>query len=157
MKYLLGSISSGSLRTVDILENILWYVRNTKAPNLAISSEIEAEGLELLNSLQAEDVSPEIEEKAFYFLWETLSPALEEIAPPYFYFGSHPGDWADFGFWLFEDWRTMARENGTPVVSEDSQLPDGFTSGEWFQVSDHGNITLYTRENGVDSEIWSIV
>lgn len=34
--------------------------------------------------------------------------------------------------------------------------PDDFT-GEWLHVSDHGNATLYVRENGQDKEIWGIV
>lgn len=156
-KYLIGSVSSGSLRTEDIIENVLWYVRNTKAPNVAIPSDIVKEAQDFLDALQADEVSEDTETDSSEFLNDTLIPALDEISPPYFYFGSHPGDGADFGFWLCEDWRTMARENDTPVVSDDSQLPEDFSGGDWFQVSDHGNLTLNVREKGIDSEIWSIV
>lgn len=32
-------------------------------------------------------------------LLEALFPALESLAPPGHYFGVHPGDGSDFGFW----------------------------------------------------------
>ena len=44
-----------------------------------------------------------IPDEADWFLNETLFDLLNEIAPPNHYFGAHPGDGSDFGFWEIED------------------------------------------------------
>lgn len=37
------------------------------------------------------------------WLFESLYDALDLVAPNGHYFGAHPGDGADFGFWVAED------------------------------------------------------
>ena len=37
------------------------------------------------------------------WLMTDLHNALDDASPEGYYFGSHPGDGADFGYWLFED------------------------------------------------------
>ena len=85
---------------------------------------------------------------------EELFDALDEYAAPYFYFGAHPGDGSDYGYWLSEFWD----ENFDGIKVPDlSAIPQGY-SGEVAVVNDHGNITLYNRgRNGHLYEIWSIV
>lgn len=42
-------------------------------------------------------------EEVSYFLNETLFDAMDELAPEGFYFGAHPGDGSDFGYWRVEE------------------------------------------------------
>jgi hypothetical protein len=43
------------------------------------------------------------QEEVSYYLNETLCDLLGEIAPKGTYFGAHPGDGSDFGFWEEEE------------------------------------------------------
>ena len=38
-----------------------------------------------------------------YILNETIWDAMQEIAPDGYYFGAHPGDGCDYGFWQCEE------------------------------------------------------
>ena len=89
--------------------------------------------------------SPDATEYVFAELFELM----QDHAPAYAYFGAHEGDGADLGFWVdFDDVMECVEQHGEPG--------DGF-EGEWLDVSDHGNATLYFRSDGNDREIWSIV
>lgn len=90
------------------------------------------------------------------FLNETLFDALQEFAAPYFYFGAHPGDGCDYGFWLVEDVAQQVEDNGGLNVSDTSDVPADY-SGEVLHVNDHGNPTLYHADKGHLTEIWSLV
>lgn len=82
-----------------------------------------------------------------------LIDALNEFAPAYGYFGSHPDDGADFGFWLSENWEESF--DGLRVV-DTSEVPAGY-SGEVLHVSCHGNPTLYAAYKGALTEVWALV
>ena len=91
-----------------------------------------------------------------------LQDALGEFTPPYCYFGTHPGDGADFGFWTNDDAIRDAQADDVPVVldARNALLREcpAKHRGEWFHVNDHGNVTLYVRNaRGKSREVWSIV
>ncbi len=94
---------------------------------------------------------------ADYDLNETLFDLLNEFAPPYAYFGAHPGDGSDYGFWLSEDVQQDVKDNGGLVVEDTSEVPEDYR-GEVLHINDHGNATLYyTTESGELVEVWSVV
>lgn len=95
-------------------------------------------------------------EDAGYVL-EELFDALQAFAPPYAYFGSHPGDGADYGFWLCED---LGGFDGFKA-DDTLEIPKGYR-GEVLHINDHGNMTLYVTYGRKDREpkfrvIWSLV
>jgi len=102
-------------------------------------------------------------EEANYDL-EGLFDALQEFAPPYFYFGSHPGN-GDYGFWLCEDVAQDVVDSGGYATDDlektTEELKDIQSGGivEILYVNDHGNTTLYNYDIARDelSEVWAIV
>lgn len=107
-----GSISSGTLRTGDLLSAFadeLDYQlgrQATRFPRRNLRK--------LVNEARRADDdmrdAPEIVSE--------LQDALQQFAPPYAYFGAHPGDGADFGYWLGRIFRIMARPEQLDDVAD---------------------------------------
>ena len=91
-------------------------------------------------------------EDASYDL-DYLFDALNDFAGPYFYFGSHPGDGADYGFWLTEG----IEEDFDGVITSDLSEVDKAYRGEVLEVNDHGNTSLYVKTSRGFREVWAIV
>lgn len=72
-----------------------------------------------------------------------------------FLYWANDGEANAFGLWPDVD---GAREDVGFVSRRDQDYPDADYRGEWLHVSDHGNATLYVREeDGTDREIWGVV
>jgi len=86
---------------------------------------------------------------AEYLDW--LTDALNELCPPFVYFGTLEGDGADFGFWpdieTIQEIVNIAECDASQGIS----CPD---DGVIVQVSDHGNVTVMDMERNV---LWSAV
>lgn len=138
----LGSISTGTLRTEDLLESFSDELQGLDPDSYA---EWQALGL------------------------QDLTDRLEQQAPYGVYFGSLTGDGADFGWWV--DWEFLQmqiNEEGirltepSPLMQDTSWLLSDCSCeerracnhGYVLEVNDHGNTTLRDRQ-GV--EIWSVV
>jgi hypothetical protein len=87
---------------------------------------------------------------------ESLFDALGEYCLPYFYFGAHPGDGSDYGYWLSEDFQDSFESDGGLIVNDTADIPRAYT-GEVLFVNDHGNMTLYSASRGRLREVWAIV
>ena len=136
----IGSISSGSLKTEDLIQAFvdeLTYYSPARAASL----------IQEYEPSDPEELDYESEEASFYL--EALTEALEDLAPVGLYFGSAEGDGADFGFWPLNEYDL----EGVETVSDLSKVETRYVR----LVNDHGNVTMFSL--GADGlvELWSAV
>lgn len=149
----IGSVSHGTMREEDLIPDFLSELESQRPlhrQHRKLVREIESR----LNAAEdTEDGTPYFDcEDAGYDL-EKLFDALNEYCAPYFYFGSHPGDGSDYGYWLSEGFE---QDFEGLKVNDLSEVPRGFT-GEVLIVNDHGNMSLYAYSRGRGREIWAVV
>lgn len=141
-----GSVSSGTMRSEDLISAFtseLEYQMHRQSKRFPRRD---------LNKLvkEAQNVEDYDSEDAGYIV-EALFEALEQFAPPYAYFGAHPGDGADYGYW-FGDLECVDLR-----VDDLADVPAGYR-GEVLIVNDHGNCTLgWIDSRGKFHETWSVV
>lgn len=144
-----GSVSSGTMRLQDLIPSFLW-----EAKRLRLTKE-ERKAVRKIDSR----VSRASESDAYWtdevadFDLEELFDILDAHSLPYFSFGAHPGDGADFGWWLSE---SFEEDFDGLRVSDLSEVPSGHTGGVLL-VNDHGNMTLYSYSRGRRREVWGVV
>ena len=146
-----GSVSTGTMRSQDLIESFSSELRFLghrskeltrieKRYNTAINGEFGEDDEYFNNEVSSFDL-------------ESLVNMLDSHCLPYFYFGSHPGDGADYGFWISE---SIEYDYDGLKVSDTSEVKDSYI-GEVLHVNDHGNMTLYTAKKGKLTEVWSVV
>lgn len=96
-----GSIIFGTHRLVDLVPA---FMDALDSLNPDAAARIRAEYAEVLDAIDAHTgvLDVDVGEDGT-FLVEDLIDALNEYAPDGTYFGAHPGDGADFGFWPIDD------------------------------------------------------
>ena len=150
-----GSVSHGTLRTADLLDAFaseLEYQVQRNADAWCSDEGRKERDRYLAIVAEAREIDPDSED-ADYLVNEELIDALQEFAPPYAYFGAHPGDGADFGYWLTDELESCF--DGLKVA-DTSEVPADHC-GEVLHVNDHGNATLYVADRGNLTEIWAVV
>jgi hypothetical protein len=90
-----GTVSEGTTNPDHLIPAFSIELR-TLDPDAMDRIEIEFPELE---DNDPEDLDPEM----VGYILEALFNALEECAPDGYYFGAHPGDGADYGFWPVEE------------------------------------------------------
>jgi hypothetical protein len=95
----MGSVSHGTMREEDLIPTFLEKLKELD-PQRAQTLKEECDKLELEQpaGYGQSYYTEESKEDASWVLIE-LFDALQECAPEDYYFGSHPGDGADYGFW----------------------------------------------------------
>ena len=143
-----GSVSSGTMRTEDLLEAFaseLDYQLSRQPRRFARRAY-----RKLINEARARRRRSA---RASYVV-EKLMEALEDFAPPYAYFGAHPGDGADYGYWLTDD---LEGAFDGLRVDDTSEVPRDYR-GEVLHINDHGNATLAVAgARGKLREVWALV
>ena len=112
---------------------------------------------ELAGDEPAEQFLAEIEETDAEWqheITDELHDALSEFAPPHCYVGYSDCEPGVSGCWPSVE---SAKEDCGFVSSRDQDYPPADYRGEWLHVDDHGNATLYVRDEHGDREIWSVV
>lgn len=140
---IIGSVIHGTMRNEDLIPTFLSELKER---------DTEKTYKKLIEEIQQNQKSTTYGDAGYYesedATWdlEELFEALNELAPPFCYFGAHVGNGSDYGFWPDMEYIEQSREDGEliDVSPHNPERPMGFVS-----VNDHGNITVY----GPDFEI----
>jgi hypothetical protein len=150
-----GSISHGTLLNSDLLPAFYDEARDRfpnwekegREPILAASNIMDTLALFDGNDVVTDHI---VESEVMTGILGDLMNLLGEDLPPFVYFGTHPGDGSDFGYWFDSDsFEQSAQDGETVKVDELPDHPKTFASehpgAEYVAVvSDHGNVTLYS-------------
>ncbi|MGA7239440.1 MAG: hypothetical protein WBY44_27410 [Bryobacteraceae bacterium] len=146
----IGSISSGTMRSEDLIPTFIYELkrqRPMRRQHKQLVRDVE-QRMESDDYYSGDDASDDL---------ESLFDALGEYAPEHFYFGSHVGDGADYGFWLCESWEEQLQDDGGIKVDGIEEIPADHI-GDVAIIGDHGNVSLYRRgRNHHLHEVWSVV
>lgn len=147
-----GSVSSGTLRTEDLLRAFAGELRRicSVPPPIVYEAEVWLEGADAYNEAYPSELIYEACGLEIYF---DLLDALSDLAPKGLRFGSHEGDGADFGWWRVEEeteqhdnWKTVSDEN-VRHVWKDPEMGTEFTVNPDFYEE---NGTPVSPETGTD-------
>ena len=147
-----GSIHSDSLLLEDLIPAFMETLDDLKEQS-SLTAGIDS----ALTTIERHQNDPDYyKSETAQYDHDTLSDLLTEFAPPFGYFGAHPGDGADFGFWINQDELDDAVCDGEVLRLEDGdEWPTDVSDYEYvLEVNDHHNITLYTPNH---EEVWSLV
>ena len=153
----IGEISSGTFRAEDIVPELVYLAKQVR---------MNREDRKRINTLVREwdTLEDEDDSSTAHSWWNSVGTdrntdieiladlynILDFYAPPYCYLGSLEGDGACIGVWLAQDAIDEALAEGE-IARNDEPMGQALYR---LVVSDHGNMTLYTRQG---REVWGIV
>ena len=89
------SLSHGTMRNEDLIETFMLFLEDNY-PLIYADIRSDKDYDNIMNTGRYDD-------ETSYWLLDELFDRLNELAPDDFYFGSHPGDGSDYGFWQCEE------------------------------------------------------
>lgn len=144
----IGSVSEGTMLTEDLLDTFAGELSyHMKRMRLTRDQRKRFNTL-LLECREFDDAEEYVSE---------LFDALDEIAPPYCYFGAAEGDGASYGFWP-----AISNYDGDACDLPRLVAGDAIAREHWGEdvllVNDHGNVECgHVTKRGVFKPYWSIV
>ncbi len=135
--YIFGSISYGTMRDTDLLDSFSNALEHLSTSNYEYQKykdiikkarryrDFLIEYEDMLWKDHHKKIRESIFETVSYIINEDLFNTLNNFAPPYFYFGSYPGNGSDYGFWLSEDAIDCSFDG--LKVSDLSEVPKDYT------------------------------
>jgi len=146
----IGTVISGTMRSEDLIPTFVELLIKLDTDK-EYTSVIE-EGWSIMKRAEKKEAVWDNEETTEY-LNEDLWNALDNFSPDYCYFGSHPGNGSDYGYWPNED---MEEDFDGLKVSDLSEVPENYKGDHVLLINDHGNVTLYKTVMTL-KEVWGIV
>jgi hypothetical protein len=143
----IGSVSHATMRPEDLIPAFLDTLESQKPlrrKHRKLARQVKQNIDQTEDYFDSDDASFDLDE---------LFDALDSYALPYFYFGAHPGDGSDYGFWLTEN---LENDFEGLQVNDLADVPKAF-SGEVLVINDHGNTSLYSYSRGRAREVWAVV
>lgn len=99
-----GSISHGTLRTEDLIPKFMSFLFSESPDRARMLWQKYPNLLQALCDYNSGISSDWWEtEEAVEILNEDIFDEMDAISPEGYYFGSHPGDASDFGYWPIDD------------------------------------------------------
>ncbi len=146
----IGTVCSGTMKCEDLIPTFTELLR-TLDTDKSFTSVIE-ECDRIIKSAETDESIWE-DENTCIVLNEDLWEALDCFSPELCFFGAHPGNGSDYGYWPSED-----IENGFDGlrVSDLSEVPEDYKGDHVLLINDHGNTTLYKTVMTL-KEVWSVV
>ena len=144
-----GSVSTGTLRSFDLLDAFRDEV-DSRGINKDARTSLLCSVVEAISEIADDCVTDAFNacEWASEAVNE-LQDLLNEDLPPFVRFGSHEGDGSDIGYWFDHDaFEDSVQDGETLKVADLADAPWFKMPEECHQVaviSDHGNVSLYTR------------
>lgn len=98
-----GTISHGTMRYVDLIPTFVEYLRAYDATHDVLTDD---ENERIIRAVSNYDNDLDLMERhggSVTYLLDALFDAMNDLAPDGYYFGAHPGDGSDYGFWAVDD------------------------------------------------------
>ena len=102
-----GTVSEGTMRPQDVLPAMMDVLKqyHPKEYQEVVGTISDEFGLTYTELCGHENHPAWQDETMAWILYEVAWDAMNDIAPDGYYFGANPGDGADYGYWLDDDWK----------------------------------------------------